>query len=180
MATHQRDWNVRRIGEYKSDFLKHRPSAEVLCEEEPVYSQFGHNFPRLRAIYQPAPLSPKPWATIMVAVWRLSAGTTIGARRAIFLGCQRSNVGVEKCQRANGERPGNQSRRVGGFRGHAGPQRHYSVPASREGGPSSSPIISQTSSITYLHRENNSSSSSVDLIILISLSVCVLPLLITN
>lgn len=29
--------------------------------------------------YHPAPLSPSPWATMTVAVWRLIAGTTRGA-----------------------------------------------------------------------------------------------------
>lgn len=40
--------------------------------------------PAVGVTYHPAPLSPRPWATMMVAVCRLSAGTTIGARPAIL------------------------------------------------------------------------------------------------
>ena len=84
VEAYQGDGNVGRIGEHEGNLLELGPSTEVFGEEEPARGEHAHGLrPASQFAYQPAPLSPRPWATMMVAVCRLSAGTTMGALPAI-------------------------------------------------------------------------------------------------
>jgi hypothetical protein len=73
--------------EDEGDFLELAPAPPVLCEEEPARcSAYRYDSSLFAAVdnYHPAPLSPKPCATMTVAVCRFRAGTTIGAAPAMI------------------------------------------------------------------------------------------------
>lgn len=69
MEAYQGDWDVGRIGKDERNLLELGPSTEVFGKEEPTGREYLHQLPSASQFaYQPAPLSPRPWATMIVAV----------------------------------------------------------------------------------------------------------------
>lgn len=101
-CTNNCDGDERCVWEDEGDFFEFVAAAPLFGEEHPViiwsigilklilwYLGGGKSERKIiSGTYHPAPLSPNPWATIMVAVWRLSAGTINGAAAPAIVCCR--------------------------------------------------------------------------------------------